>query len=148
MNQLIHTSHSPWQVKPRRRCSARRALLSALLLAVAGAAHAQVASFDCGKALTRTEKAVCASPTLGAKDVTVDAYFQLLLRLKPAVAGMAYREFDDTLRDDQRQWLQQERDACQADASCLDRIYDRRIDTLLKLFDANAGLTFGLRITD
>jgi uncharacterized protein len=148
MNQPIHTAHSPRQARPRRGCGTQRALLSALLLAAASVAHAQVASFDCGKASTRTEKAVCASPRLGAKDVTVAAYFQLLLRLKPAVAGMAYREFDDTLRNDQRQWLQQDRNACQADATCLDRVYDRRIDTLLKLFDTNAGLTFGRRITD
>lgn len=148
MNQLIHTPRSPLHAKLRHGRCARRALFSALLLAVASVAHAQVASFDCGKASTRTEKAVCASPTLGAKDVTVANYFQLLLRLKPAVAGMAYREFDDTLRGDQRQWLQQDRNACQADVGCLDRVYDRRIDTLLKLFDANARLTFGLRITD
>ena len=148
MNQPVHAAHSPRQAKPRRGYSARRALLSALLLAAASVAHAQVASFDCVNASTRAERAVCASPALGAKDVTLAAYFQLLLRLKPAMAGMAYREFDDTLRDDQRHWLQQDRNACQADVGCLDRVYDRRIDTLLKLFDANARLTFGLRITD
>jgi uncharacterized protein len=147
MHQPIHVAHSPRQAKSRRECSARRALLSTLLLVTASAAHAQVASFDCAKASTRTEKAVCASPTLGSKDVTLAAYFQLLLRLKPSDAGMTYREFDDKLRSDQRQWLQ-ERDACQADAACLDRAYDRRIGVLLKLFDANAGLTFGRRITD
>jgi uncharacterized protein len=147
MNQPVHAAHSPRQAKPRRGYSARRALLSALLLAAASVAHAQVASFDCVNASTRAERAVCASPALGAKDVTLAAYFQLLLRLKPATAGMAYREFDDMLRSDQRQWLK-ERDACQADAACLDRVYDRRIDILLKLFDANAGLTFGRHIVD
>lgn len=105
--------------------------------------HAQVASFDCGKASTPTERAICTAPELGRKDVTVAAYYQLLLRLKPAAAGMAYREFDDQVRAGQRQWLQGERDACRSDRRCLDRAYDRRIDALLKTFDANAALTFG-----
>jgi uncharacterized protein len=147
MNQPIHVAHSPRQAEPRRGRGARCVLVPTLLFAIASVAHGQVASFDCGKASTRAEKAVCASPTLGTKDVTLAAYFQLLLRLEPAVAGMVYREFDDTLRSDQRQWLK-ERDACQTDAACLNRIYNRRIDSLLKLFDANAGLTFGRRIAD
>ncbi|MBB6189126.1 lysozyme inhibitor LprI family protein [Rhodanobacter sp. MP7CTX1] len=146
MNQSTHAAHSP-QLASLDGYSARRALFSILLLAAASVAHAQVASFDCGKASTRAEKAVCASPALGAKDVTLAAYFQLLLRLKPSAAGMAYREFDDMLRSDQRQWLKA-REACEADAACLDRAYDHRIDTLLKLFDANAGLTFGRHIAD
>ena len=147
MNPPLHSALPRRLPKSRRGCGARRVLLSILLLAAASVAHAQVASFDCGKASTRAEKAVCDSPTLGIKDVTLAAYFHLLVRLKPAVAGMAYREFDDTLRSDQRQWLQ-ERDACQTDAACLDRVYDHRIDVLLKLFDANASLTLGRRITD
>jgi uncharacterized protein len=147
VNQPIHAAHSRWQAMPRRKCSARRALLSILLLTAASLAHAQVASFDCGKASTRAEKFVCTSRTLGAKDVTLASYFRLLLRLKPAVAGMAYREFDDMLRSDQRQWLN-ERDACEADAACLDHVYDRRIEALLTSFDANARLTFGRRTTD
>jgi uncharacterized protein len=147
VNQTIHAAHHRREAKLRFVCRARRALLSILLLAGAGVAHAHVASFDCAKASTRAEKAVCASPTLGAKDVTLAAYFQLLLRLKPAAAGMAYREFDDMLRSDQRQWLK-ERDACEADAACLEHVYDYRIDALLTSFDANARLTFGLSTTD
>jgi len=147
LHQSIRKTPSNRRVKAQPGRNARRVLFSMLLIASAGAAHGQVASFDCSKASTRTEKAVCASPTLGAKDVTLAAYFELLLRLKPAAAGMAYREFDDSLRSGQRQWLQ-ERDACGTDTACLDRIYDRRSKTLLKLFDANAGLTFGRHIAD
>lgn len=107
------------------------------------ALHAQVASFDCRKATTPTEQAICASPSLGRKDVIAATYYQVLLRLKPATAGMAYREFDDRVRDEQRQWLQHGRDACRGDGACLDQAYDRRIDALLKTLDTNAGLTFG-----
>jgi uncharacterized protein len=123
-----------------------RVALIALLAAAALPLHAQVASFDCHKAQTPTEHAICASPDLARKDITAAAYYQLLLRLKPATAGMAYREFDDKVRDDQRQWLQRGRDICQGDTRCLSNAYDRRIDALLKTFDTNAGLTFGRRI--
>jgi uncharacterized protein len=58
------------------------------------------------------------------------------------------RTKDRTLSNDQRQWLQQERDAYPVDTACLDRVYDRRTDALLKLFDANAGLTSRRRIAD
>ena len=148
MNQSIQKAWLHWRVKTHSRHGVRDMALSILLLATSSIAHAEVTSFDCGKASTRAEKAVCASPALAAKDVTLAAYFKLLLRLKPSAAGMAYREFDDTLRNDQRQWLQHDRDACQADVTCLDHVYDQRIEALLKLFDANAGLTFGRRITD
>jgi len=67
-------------------------------------------------------------------------FFETFL-LKAHAVG--YREFDDQVRAGQRQWLQDERDACRGDRRCLDRAYDRRIDALLKTFDANAALTFG-----
>jgi len=105
--------------------------------------HAQVASFDCGKASSATEKAICTSPTLGRKDIVVATYYDLLLRLKPATAGMAYREFDDSVRDGQRTWLQTGRNACGGDVACLGRAYDARIAALLKTLDGNAALTFG-----
>jgi uncharacterized protein len=148
MNQPTQTASPHWRVETNPRYRVRDMTLSILLLAAASIAHAEMASFDCGKASTRAEKSVCGSPALAAKDVALAAYFKLLLRLKPSAAGMAYREFDDTLRNNQRQWLQHDRDACRADVACLDRVYDQRTEALLKLFDANAGLTFGRRITD
>ena len=121
----------------------RITITGGMLLLAASALHAQVASFDCHKAATASERTVCGSPELGRKDVTVAAYYQLLLRLKPAAAGMAYREFDDRIRDEQRQWLRKDRDACGSDIACLQRAYDQRIDALLKTFDTQAALTFG-----
>lgn len=118
-------------------------VLAAALFVASAWTHAQVASFDCRQASTPTERAICSSAALGQKDVVVTTYYQLLLRLKPAMAGMAYREFDDGIRNGQRQWLQHDRDACGDDATCLGHAYDRRIDALLKTFDANAALTFG-----
>lgn len=148
MHQLDQTARPHARIKTKAGHKGRQVLLPLMLLATASIAHAEVASFDCSKAFAPAEKTVCASPALAAKDVTLAAYFKLLLRLKPSTAGMAYREFDDTLRNDQRQWLQHDRDACLDNVACLDRVYDSRMDALLKLFDANAGLTFGRRITD
>ena len=114
-------------------------LLVGLLLV--GPATAQVASYDCAKAVTATEHAICASPSLGRKDVITATYYDLLLHLKPAVPGMAYREFDDHLRDEQRQFLLT-RNACGADASCLEKSYDERIAALRKTTDRNAAVVF------
>jgi uncharacterized protein len=65
---------------------------------------AQVASFDC-RASRATERAITAAPMLGRKDITVTAYYDVLLRVKSAVSDMAYREFNDKLRNEQRRWL-------------------------------------------
>jgi uncharacterized protein len=117
--------------------------ITGYLLLATSALHAQVASFDCRKAATASEHAVCDSSELGRKDVTVAAYYQLLLRLKPAMAGMTYREFDDSVRAAQRQWVQHDRDACGGDTACLQHAYDQRIDALLKTFDTQVALTYG-----
>jgi uncharacterized protein len=102
-------------------------LLTSLLLI--GPASAQVASYDCAKAATATEHAICASPSLGRKDVIVASYYDLLLHLKPAIPGMAYREFDDRLRGEQQQFLAT-RNACGADTACLEKHYDVRLAAL------------------
>lgn len=114
-------------------------LLVSLLLM--GPASAQVASYECGRAATATEQAICASPSLGRKDVMVATSYDLLLHLKPATAGMAYREFDDRLRGEQRRFLAA-RNACGANTSCLEKSYDDRIAVLRKTFDRNAAVVF------
>jgi uncharacterized protein len=120
-------------------------LLVTSLIVLSPVAHAQVASFNCSKATTPTEHAICASPSLGRKDVTLAAYYTLLLRLSPAVGGMAYREFDDQLHGEQRTWLKSKRDGCNGNVACLDQAYDRRLADVLKTIDGNAALTFGRR---
>jgi len=134
----MHTALSP------RARALRRTTGALAIVAILGITrlHAQTASFDCTRAATVTERAICSSPSLGRQDVEVATYYRLLLRLKPAEAGMAYREFDDRLRDQQRQWIADRRDACKSDVRCLGRAYDQRIQTLLKTFDDNAALTF------
>jgi uncharacterized protein len=112
------------------------------------ATHAQVASFDCTKAGTATEHAICATPSLGKKDIVLATYYDLLLNLPPAVGGMAYREFDDQIRDSQRTWVKSQRDPCQGNAGCLQRVYDERLAKMRKLLNDNAAMTFGRRCQD
>ncbi|VVE88368.1 lysozyme inhibitor LprI family protein [Pandoraea bronchicola] len=96
-------------------------------------AHAQVASFDCGKARTAVEKRVCRNPSLGALDIRMATYYQILSDARPASEGMAYREFRDGLRAEQNRWQRQVRDACGEKTACLRDAYQERIDALRSL---------------
>jgi uncharacterized protein len=128
--------------KPRRELM--HAIRFAGFLAMAGcafAAHAQVASFDCARAGTPTEKAICRRPSLGERDVRAAVYYELLMSARPAAEGMAYREFRDQLKAEQQQWLAQ-RDRCGSDEVCLSHGYDRRIDDLRRLAAQRLRVSF------
>ena len=88
---------------------------------------AQAASFDCNRARTSDEKAICASRPLNDKDVRMALLFDITQRLVP----MGSR---DAIRDSQRTWLAQRR-TCGANLSCLNIAYDRRIAALNRVMD-------------
>jgi hypothetical protein len=71
---------------------------------------ATAASFDCSKAATATEQAICRQPELSVLDEQVAA---------------AYRQHNQQglLQDNQRQWLAGPRAECKADAACLQDKY-------------------------
>lgn len=99
------------------------------VLSQIGPARAQ-ASFDCAKASTPTEKAICANPHLAEADRTVAAlYAQLIDGASP--------EAVTALRSLQHGWLH-ERDKClkasKADegARCLDKQLQDQVETLRK----------------
>ena len=104
----------------------------ALLLLAAGAAHA--ASFDCSKAKTSLEKAVCSSPELSAADDQMAAAYKGLvaattLEVRPAV------------RDNQRSWNRKTAAYCNSPApepgatlaTCLLAAYKVRIPELNRM---------------
>ncbi|QXI31006.1 lysozyme inhibitor LprI family protein [Pseudomonas vanderleydeniana] len=96
-------------------------LISGLLLGAGSPAIA--ASFDCQKASTAVEKAICASPELSGLDSALgDYYSQAMAKLAP--------EPREALRSDQRAWLQT-RNACAADptqlAGCLQPLLSQRV---------------------
>ncbi|MEX1829801.1 lysozyme inhibitor LprI family protein [Luteibacter sp. CQ10] len=92
---------------------------------------ATAAGFDCGKASTAGEKAVCASPELSALDGTLSDMFRAVLKANPGLA--------DALRLDQRHWLATRDDTAWTFSSgaagdtlpkVLADLYRRRIDVL------------------
>lgn len=80
------------------------------------------ASFDCQKATTTDEKAICANRTLNDKDVEMATTYRLLTGLFAMGARGA-------MQDQQRQWLTS-RHQCGADVPCLNRRYDERLRQL------------------
>lgn len=94
-----------------------RLTIAALLAAAPIAASA--ASFDCAKASTLVENAICANPELSRRDEALASLYQAALKQDPAI------------RADQLNWLR-ERNRC-IDERCLINAYDRRIDELRSL---------------
>lgn len=80
-------------------------------------AVATAASFDCSKASSATEQAICSQPALSALDEQVAA---------------AYRQHNQQglLQGNQRQWLAGPRAECKADATCLQSRYQERLQQL------------------
>lgn len=91
----------------------------AILLALPPPSHA--ASFDCTKAATSIEKAICSDPVLSRlDDQLADAYRVAQKRAESRIA----------LRNTQSAWLVSRRGACR-DAVCLREAYQARIEALL-----------------
>lgn len=126
-------------------------LLPALLLASAAftpaaiVAPAQAASFDCAKAGSFFEKAICGNDNLSEKDRV------LAVAYATAQGGLS-EDALAILRDGQRQWLNMTQRACTDDAEparvaydqqgsqCIANLYDARIATL-----ENSRMMGGLR---
>jgi uncharacterized protein YecT (DUF1311 family) len=86
-----------------------------------------VASFDCTKAGTNVEKAICNSVGLAAYDKSLSQTYKH--------ARNYYRTQNDSeavkeLRGSQKAWLKQ-RDNCGADAKCLENAMSRRIGDII-----------------
>jgi uncharacterized protein len=90
----------------------------------------QAASFDCSRAATATEKAICANPHVSDLDEYLGRYYQ---------AGRATmgRDAAACLASNQRDWLRSVRNVCK-DAACLERVY---LSRLAELDPLQAGAT-------
>jgi uncharacterized protein YecT (DUF1311 family) len=102
---------------------------AALMAAMPGVAPTEVTdpSFDCGRASTPTELAICASPDLAAKDRALAAAYSAAL----AVLG-------DELRAGQSAWLKS-RNSCGGNGLCLADSMNRRIVDLQGLVPAGTA---------
>jgi uncharacterized protein len=103
-------------------------VLSVFLTAARGPVHS--ASFDCAKAQTTDEKAVCADRALNDQDVEMSV---LYTQLKPLL-GMGAR---GDMEDAQVAWLKR-REACGGDRTCLSKAYEDRLLQLRGGFEALA----------
>jgi uncharacterized protein len=95
-------------------------LISAFQPVLTVSAHA--ASFDCAKAESRIEKAICADPELSNLDEYLGRYYAGALETAKDAASC--------VKADQKAWVKHARGACGAKASCLTEAYLNRLSTL------------------
>ena len=94
------------------------------------------AGFDCGKATTLVELAICGNRQIAAGDYELNRFFGALLDGSPT-------EHKRTLRSDQRAWLARRNRDCldgsEVDLACLARHYSNRLVGLARLTDPALG---------
>jgi uncharacterized protein len=105
----------------------RLALLTGILAAVAGTAHA--ASYNCAKAKTPDEIAICDSGSLSELDVRMATLYGVRMSI-PMLMGSK-----GAAQDEQRQFLT-DRATCGGDNACIDSAYRQRIDELQQTINA------------
>ena len=89
---------------------------------IAGVDVSGAASFDCAKATSKVEKAICSQQALSDLDEYLGRYY----------GGAAETLMDGAacLKADQRDWVKTVRDACGAKVDCLKDAYLKRLGTL------------------
>jgi uncharacterized protein len=96
-------------------------LLRSLVLTVyASSASVNAASFDCAKASSQIDNAVCASVKVSELDSELADIYSLVVLKSSDVDG---------LKIAQRSWLKTTRNVC-PDEACLIKVYEQRIDAL------------------
>lgn len=104
-------------------------------------ASAQNTGLDCAKPHLPVERAICHNAALRALDATANTYYSMLLEAKPAAQNKAYHDYRDGLQADRQRWQHDTRDACGAQAACLNDAYQHRIDDLRGDALEHLGLT-------
>ena len=105
--------------------------LLALPGGLAGMPPAQAQSFDCRKAQTPDEHAICADPYLAVKDrIIANLYFQIWDYIENYDNAMGELS---RLRREQRDFLRRRR-RCSGDRKCIDRVQRKRILELLERY--------------
>lgn len=105
------------------------AALAGLIWAGAAATpegRAEAASFNCARAGTPAERAICGNRALEDKDVEMTTLYSVI---RPVFAMGARGAF----MDEQNAWLVQ-RNRCGGDRACLNRRYDERIAKLRQTY--------------
>jgi uncharacterized protein YecT (DUF1311 family) len=97
---------------------------AAALLFFAAPTATWAASFDCAKAGSSTEKAICKNAAVSKLDDQVAAAFKTAQGLWPAGNWSTF------IRNEQRWWLKDRDRNCKADVACLKQDYERRLTFL------------------
>jgi uncharacterized protein len=105
-----------------------RFLLVSLVFTLGTTSTGHAASFDCNKATTETEIAICDSPELSALDERMSGVYVRGRQVTKNVSGSNLE-----IQTDQIDWLNK-RNQCGAETSCLLNAYQTRIEEL-KEFD-------------
>jgi uncharacterized protein len=125
--------------RPHAREKTLKLLSGILLLSVSVAGHA--ASFDCAKARTPQEKAICASPELSQADDEMASAYKAALAQAPA-------GFQDRVRDGQRAWIRRIQLTCLPGdpkhpiEGCLRDAYKQRTPALEEMIFTAGGVKF------
>ncbi|HUT47872.1 MAG TPA: lysozyme inhibitor LprI family protein [Alphaproteobacteria bacterium] len=111
-------------------------LTAALIIAAgtmgAASATAVTPSFDCKRAGTASERAICRIERLGFRDRALGQLYRRLMARLPAGQRAG-------LRKEQARWLAGRERACGAERVCLERRYEARIDALSRRAARTAG---------
>jgi uncharacterized protein len=108
-------------IDSRREYFMRR-VISAAALSLTLSSAAGSAGFDCAKAASAVEKAVCADSALSNLDEYLARYYSAALE--------ALGDGVSCLKSDQRNWLKTVRNPCGSNSACLSRAYLTRLATL------------------
>lgn len=100
--------------------AARKAKAAPEPAPAAAEAAPPAASFDCAKAVSWAERAICIEPSLGALDLKLAESFKKALARSPQPA---------VLRSEQMNWLRNRRDTC-THAMCIKQVYAARLREL------------------
>lgn len=109
-----------------------RLVIAAFVLILAGV-PAQAASFDCAKASSAFERAICDTPELSQKD-------EILAKAYATALGGLSKQASDAVKAGQREWLHYAERACTDDAEPLKGDYDDEgASCLATLFSGRIG---------
>jgi len=105
-------------------------LFSAAILVAPGQADA--ASFDCSRARTASERAICGNRSLEDRDVKMATLYSVVRQFQGGMGALG------AMRDRQTEWLAQ-RERCGSNVACIRRSYDTRIAELERGVTVAAG---------
>ena len=113
----------------------------ALLLSVGLGSVGKAASFDCNKATTETEIAICGDPELSALDELMGFTYRQYLTYE---SWLSFEKDKSKIIQIQRDWINQ-RNKCQSNTFCLFKHYQRQIFFLFDEINDDDSVIVGLR---